>query len=314
MQYILSLSDEQREHLVVFTLRESDVKRPAADFFFDIVGAEPAQLAEDGIISPEQTDDLTAIRNHLFDEDDQGLFIREDASILSNGRDLNPDAPLRNAFVPAERDGVKYMQCDAQVRRSGFPNAATGTEDHAKRLDDFARIWFIWQIANGALIDVTKDNPELVDSIAEAEKNGWIDIDVKKAAYKLTEEGQQLYRSFKNEAQDLIKRYDIYGDVDMDSSGQVHFDTGLGKDLRIPMFDMEGVDPFRARFLIGLNDGEFANVPNWTSLYRSSDGYEQIMKDVSYAPTIDDVGGRAQLQHILQAGKAQLRQDSRLRD
>ena len=39
-----------------------------------------------------------------------------------------------------------------------------------------------------------------------------------------------------DEAQDLIKRFDIFGDVDVDSQGTARFDTGLGRDLRVPIY------------------------------------------------------------------------------
>jgi hypothetical protein len=176
-------------------------------------------------------------------------------------------------------------------------------------VETFSRIWFIWQIASGYLIDVTKEDPDLSESIAEAEKNNWIEIDVKKAGYKLSAQGLDLDRSFKEEAQELIRRYDIYGDVDVDYEGNVRFDTNLGRDLRIPVFELEGVDPFRARLLIGLNDNEWANIPEWTSQYRTREFYDKILKDVAYAPSIEDVG-RDVLMRVVDAGKAELRADS----
>jgi hypothetical protein len=328
MQYIVSLSDERRDHLVVFTLREADVKRPAIDFFFDIAGTSAQQLADDNVIAPGQSDDLVTLQKEVFAEDDQGHYVKDDVVITSNGKELNPDAPFRDAFVSAERDGVGYMLCDLLVCKMGAVAPAASTtagagaavggqtqdqddEPKQKLVDDFARIWFIWEIATGYLIDVTKDDPDLTESIAEAEKNSWIEIDVQKAAYKLTDEGQKLYRSYKSEAQELIKRYDIYGDVDVDVDGTIRFDTGLGRDLRIPIFELDGIDPFRARFLIGLNDDEFRDEKNWPELYKSEKSYQLIMRDVSYAPALDTYD-RNLLTRILHEGKAQLRLDGRL--
>ncbi len=133
---------------------------------------------------------------------------------------------------------------------------------------------------------MTKEIPELLDSIAEAEKKEWIEIDVKKAAYKLTPSGQSALQSYKDEAQELLRRYDIYGDVDVDYDGSARFDTGLGKDLRIPVFELEGVDPYRARFLIGLNDGEFSQMQDWPELYKNQAAYEKLLADVGYAPSM----------------------------
>jgi hypothetical protein len=161
------------------------------------------------------------------------------------------------------------------------------------------------------MIDVTKDDPALVDSIAEAEKNEWVEIDVQKAAYKLTDEGQKLFSSYKSEAQELIKRYDIYGDVDVDLDRTIRFDTGLGHDFRVPIFELKGIDPFRARFLIGLNDDQWRNEKAWPELYKSQEGYEYIMRDLCYAPSLETYD-RNLLTRILEEGKAQLRLDGRL--
>jgi len=316
MQYVLSLCDDRRQHLVVFTLREADVKRPAADFFFEIVASPPEQLADDGIISAGQSDDLLAMQERLFAEDSQGLFIREDVSISSNGNGLNPDEPLKNAFIEADREGTKYMRSETIVATATKSQVATGPtsqtadeeQNAMQRVVAFARIWFIWQIAHGYPIDVTKDDPDLADSIAEAEKNGWIEIDTKKAVYALTAKGLDLFRSYKEECQDLVRRYDIYGDVDVDSAGNVRFDTELGRDLRIPIFELAGVDPFKARLLLGLNDGEWRDIPDWTSHYQTREFYDKLLQDVAYAPAIDDIG-KDVLVRIMDSGKAELRAD-----
>ena len=53
--------------------------------------------------------------------------------------------------------------------------AAPGTTGDADaKVNEFARIMFLHRIAAGYQIDVTKDSADLGDSVAEAEKNGWI--------------------------------------------------------------------------------------------------------------------------------------------
>ncbi len=152
---------------------------------------------------------------------------------------------------------MKYYRLDLVVSDSANPSsnrlsiAAPGaTEDAASPMDDLKRAMFLHQIAVGSAIDVTKDNPELEELIAWGEKEQYIEIDVKTANYKLTERGKRVHDSYIEEAQNLIKKFDIYGDVDVDRSGTAHFDTGSGRDLRVAAFEMEGVDPFRARFCL----------------------------------------------------------------
>ncbi|MGH9550169.1 MAG: hypothetical protein ACRD3W_12375 [Terriglobales bacterium] len=319
--------------MVVLTLREMDVKRSAADFVFDVLGTAPNELAEAGVISDGQSEDLSALQEMLFDKDDQGYFIRDSVLIAANGGQFDPDAAMTDGFVKAERDGAPYMRCDLVISIDGGtigsadgrathgvapapcgakPGTASGAEEMQQKLDAFSRMMFIHQIAIGFVIDVTKEYPELAESIAEAERHEWIEIDTQKVAYKLTAEGQKMHQSYIAEAQDLIKRYDIYGDVDIDMSGNIRFDTKLGKDYRVSVFEIDGVDPFRARFLIGLSDAEWDQLSDWPNLYKNPEWYEYALDDIAQAPTVEEIG-RDTLRRILDAGKSQLRMDSRFR-
>jgi hypothetical protein len=88
----------------------------------------------------------------------------------------------------------------------------------------------------------------------------------------------------------LIRRYDIFCDVNVDSSGIARFDTGVGKDLRVPVYEMEGLDPFRARFLLGINDGEWDNLVNWQDLLKDRKWYDQVFLPIERAPSVEEVG------------------------
>src|SRR4029453_11092395 len=218
---------------------------------------------------------------------------------------------------------MKYMRCDLLVidkdnpATSGSSALKAGADlgagaQHEKstadQIEDLSRVMFLHQIALGALIDVTKDHPELEEVIAHAEREGLIEIDVKKAAYKLTDKGTRMHDSFIAEAQDLIKRFDIYGDVDVDDSGVAHFDTGLGRDLRVPACEIEGVDPFRARFLLGLNDGEWDQLSNWAEVFRQESWYREIFAPIEQAPSVEEIG-HEKLSRIIAQAKAALREE-----
>ena len=282
MEYLLHLTDASAHRMVVLTIDEAAAKAPAIDVVFDIVGHENAEdLVSAEILSAGQADDLKALQSIIFDRDAQGPFIRDGISFKVNGRDLDPDSPMISAFVSAEREGKKYMRCDLVVlggpqaqpalataggsalSSSGAPlsssaaplssgGSGAGPNSGAEMVKEFGRILFLHEISIGFAIDVTRELPELIDVIKYAEAKGWIEVDVTKVAYKLTSLGQQVHDRYIAEAQDLIRRFDIYADVDVDSSGRARFDTKLGRDLRIPAFEMEGVDPFRARFLLGI--------------------------------------------------------------
>lgn len=312
MKYLLRLTDASAQTMIVLTLEETVVRTPAVDVVFDIVGHEnPDELVGADILAAGQIDDFKSLQHIIFERDAKGPFIRDGISLTVNGRELDPDASMISAFVPAERDGSKYMRCDLavvggpQVAQKPAPEAASG-EDMIK---EFARILFLHQISIGFAIDVTREFPELIDVIKFAESKGWIEVDVTKVAYRLTAEGQRVHDLYIAEAQDLIRRFDIYADVDVDSSDSARFDTGLGRDLRIPAFEMEGVDPFRARFLLGLNDGEWDQLSNWLELFEDPKWYAGIFDPVERAPSVDEVG-RQRMASIIDQAKSALRQQS----
>lgn len=189
-------------------------------------------------------------------------------------------------------------------------NTVSGGNGQTGSVDELARLMFLHQIAVGKLIDVTKELAELSDTIAWAEAENLIAIDVQKAAYTLTEKGKRRHDSFMEEAQNLIIRYDIFSDVDVTADGKIYFDTNLGKDLRIPIYEIEGIDPYRARFILGLNDGEWNNLDDWTTLSHSESWYHEIFEPIDEAPSVDDIG-KAQLERVLEAGKEKLRHEQR---
>lgn len=170
----------------------------------------------------------------------------------------------------------------------------------------FASMLFLHQIAVGNTLDVTKDYPELQELIAEAELKQWIEIDVAKAVYRLAPEGKRLHDGWMREAQDLIGRFDIYADVEMDSMGHASFDTGRGQDLRVPMFELSGLDPFRVRLLLGMSDGEWNSLTDWRSAILDVDWYDGVFRPIEQAPSVDELG-RERLTRVMDQAQAELR-------
>jgi hypothetical protein len=316
MDYLLSLSDAAQQQMVIFTLPENIVRHNAIDVVIDVIGSEDVDdLVRKNLIAPGYIDDLQALQQIIFDKDDQGIFIRESVTFSANGSDLNPDAPMMQAFVPAIRDGVKYFRSDVTVSQAagGSTGASAGgsvaSSGAATNPKEFSSTFFLHQICVGCQLDVTKDHIELEETLKQAEKEGLVEVDVKQASYRSTPKGKSKHDAIMGEAQDLIKRYDIFCDVDLDSSGIARFDTGLGKDMRVPVYELEGVDPFRARFLLGLNDGEWDKMEDWTDVVEDPKWYASIMEPIERAPSVDEIG-RSKLQSIVEQGKAKLRQES----
>jgi hypothetical protein len=319
VKYLARLTDAAQEHMVLLTLPPEEVQKPAVDVVFDLVGLEkPEELVTAGVISEAQLEDLKVFQRMIFDRDATGLFIKDGVSFTANGKELNPDLPFEKVFVAAELDGMKYLRCDLKVVDLAAPPRTVPysipgnklTQD--KQVELFAQVMFLHQLFLSANVDVTKDHPELEKLIHWGEQEELIEIDVQKASYRLTNKGKSLHDSYIQEAQDLIKRFDIYSDVDIDSKGNVRFDTGLGKDLRIPVFELSGVDPFRARFLLGVNDGEWDQLSNWEELIEDIHFYERIFEPIECAPSVEDIG-QATLIKVQDEGKALLRRESQSR-
>lgn len=327
MNYVINLTDERKRFSAMLNVTEGTVRKQAIDVVFDVLGAPADELVRANILPAGQVDDFNALQQMIFESDADGLFIRENAHFKANAREIDPDLPMSNAFVPSERDGMRYMRSDLVVEggAAGQFDAAASAQATQRQgqgefagsassnqasdpLKDYAKIFFLHQVAAGKPIDVTKDHAELQDTIAQAEREGLLDIDVKKAAYTLSEKGKREYDSYLAEAQDLIKRFDTYGDVDVEPSGSIHFDTGLGKDYRVPVFEHEGVDPFRARFLLGLNDGEWDKLEGWQSLYNDPKWYSSIFAPVERAPSVEQIG-REKLETIISQAKQALRKE-----
>lgn len=317
MKYQIRLTDSAQQRMAVLSLEEAVVKQAAIDIVFDVLGTDnPQGLVSKGILPDGQVEDFVDLQNVIFDRDDQGAFIREDVNFKANGKDLNPDEPLIGSFVPAEHGGESYKRLDLTIFGGAQPSAREGAGDQAvgqqmspeELVKEFARLFFLHQVAIGTSIDVTKEYPELIDVIKWAEAKAYVEVDVKNVKYKLTAAGQRFHDQYIEEAQNLIKRYDIYSDVDVDSSGFVRFDTGLGQDLRVPAFELAGVDPFRARFLLGLNDGEWNKLDDWMDKFENPDWYASIFEAIEKAPSIDEIG-KKQMADIMEQAKFKLRQE-----
>jgi hypothetical protein len=297
--YILELSDAAGSHQATFRLTDGHLQRKAIDVVFDVIGADPHDLTKNNLISAKDADGVRAIQHELFGKDEQGKFIRDNVRLTADGKDIDPDRPLRDAFAA---NGAEPAILHARVETVG---ASTCSND--SKLMQFARLVFLHQIAEGFPLEVTVDHPEIQPLIEWAERESLIEIDVKRTAYKLTEKGRRAHGEQLSEAQELIRRYDIFSDVDADSSGSVHFDTGLGRDLRVPVFEMEGVDPFRARLLIGLNDGEFRD-SNWSENALKESWYNEVFESVEKAPPVAEIG-EDKLRNIIEQGKKVLRSE-----
>src|SRR5277367_891621 len=129
MKCLVYLTDSSKQHMVLITLPEEEARKAAVDVIFDLVGSDsPEEMVKENVISEAQLPDLKALKQLIFDRDNQGLFIRDGLNFTANGKDLNPELPFEKAFVPGELDGTKYLRCDLQLASVSLANNPTNAK------------------------------------------------------------------------------------------------------------------------------------------------------------------------------------------
>jgi hypothetical protein len=293
----LRVQDDMGLLAVDLTVDDATVEHAAIDVVFAVLGHErPEALVDQGVLNAADMQAFRGLQRLIFDKDDEGLFIRDGVAFAANGQDVDPDAPLAAYCL--------LGKCQWVVS-APRPESAPAPTVH-DQVGRYAHMMLLHQTAKGHALDVTKDYPELTGAIAEAERQGQLEIDIPTATYQLTPVGKRAHQNLMDEAQDLIKRFDVYGDVLVDSAGTASFDTGMGEDLRVPMFDLGNIDPFRARFLLGLNDGEWDGMPQWWEHVTEPGWYEEVFAPIEAAPSVDALG-RARLERVRDQATAYLR-------
>ena len=106
---------------------------------------------------------------------------------------------------------------------------------------------------------------------------------------EVTDDGRRLLDRLVQEAESQIDRFDLFHDVLFDAEDEwVTFGSGRGDDLRVPVYEAEGLDPVRAVFLLRLYDGTF--------LGRLSDDPKAIVDRRFLEETLTPVVDRPQLE------------------
>lgn len=119
---------------------------------------------------------------------------------------------------------------------------------------------------------------------------------------EVTSKGHDLLVSMATEAEAYVKSYGIYRDVLYDpESSAVEFGTGLGRDLRIQAYLMDGIGSTEAMFLVTLFGAEGRQLcdmgPEWIG---KREHFEDIL-----APVLDDFHlGEAEIAHVVESGLA----------
>ena len=118
--------------------------------------------------------------------------------------------------------------------------------------------------------------------------------------FAITEAGRQAIGKSIAETDTYIDQYDVFKDVFYDAdSGALEFETGLGRDLRVQLYEYDEQDPLRIVFLLRLYDSTFDNgLASWRDSIHSEQFFGEILSPVIDAERVDD----EMLESILDAG------------
>ena len=118
--------------------------------------------------------------------------------------------------------------------------------------------------------------------------------------FDITEEGRQAISRTIAETESYIDQYDVFKDVFYDAgSGALEFETGLGKDLRVQMYEHDGLDPVRTVFLLRMYDSSFDEAQAaWRESIHSERFFGDLLDPVVNAERI----GEDMVETVLEAG------------
>ena len=131
------------------------------------------------------------------------------------------------------------------------------------------------------LAELADDHP-LKPLIGELEGKNLVDTASPSGEAEITPEGRKFIGSLLAETESYIDRYDLFGDVWWDEDTlDAEFGSGLGEDLRVSAFILEGLDPVRTVFLLRLYDGTLDEfVDSWLELVVTPGFFDQVLEPV----------------------------------
>ena len=118
--------------------------------------------------------------------------------------------------------------------------------------------------------------------------------------FAITELGREAIGKTIAETDTYIDQYDVFKDVFFDpDGGGLEFETGLGRDLRVQLYEYDGQDPVRVVFLLRRYDSTFDEASaTWRDSIQSEQFFGEILSPIVNAERVDE----AMVETILEAG------------
>ena len=139
-------------------------------------------------------------------------------------------------------------------------------------------------------------------------EEGLIERPADSGPFEVTELGIEMLHEVTAEAENVLERYEVFGDVLYNpEAGECDFGTGVGIDLRIPVYESEALSAVRAVLLVELCDGELARMSDdWQTAIHDREFFEALLLPVVERPLVDE----EDLNSIIDAGFAFMEQEA----
>ena len=99
--------------------------------------------------------------------------------------------------------------------------------------------------------------------------------------YEFTTLGENTVQQMVLETESYIERFDIFGDTLLNHYGHIQFNTGTGEDLRVQVYQCEGLDPVKTVFLLLLYDCTLDTYSDtWRERIIQNDFFNQLLQPV----------------------------------
>ena len=227
---------------------------------------------------------LLMYRNH-------GPEIEPDYELASH-RDADPDAPepLLDIVIEQWHTPLEY----AADRWHGGDVAAL-----VQRLQDHVMLHYVGRLGDDIFDAESPPDAGLLAIADRLAEQGALSDD---GSYTLTENGEGRLELADAEVDSAIATYDVFADVAR-RGGRVELGGGAGGDLRVDVYEAEGIDAAEAVLLRQLHDGTLDDLEvDWREAILDDDFFAELLIDIVDRERVDP----AVLDEIIEAGFAHI--------
>jgi len=246
------------------------------------------------------------------------VFIREELDLctvdtyVNHGAKLDDSATIGQHLATNDNPPVldlvleqRFSAIDYAVRREDFRDAGEALTWMSSRV----LLYFVG-VLDYVLSTEPVDNADtaLLPIAQSLVEEGLVERLADSGTFEITELGMEALHEMTAEAGNVIERYEVFADVLCDpESGECDFGAGLGIDLRIPVYEAEGLSPVRAVLLVELCDGELVRMDDdWRLAIQDREFFEALLLPVVERPLVD----AEDLDGIIDSGFAYMEQQA----